>query len=197
MPTSEAVSNSDIAERLRTILSADDFQPARTQVWWDTLKRLFLDALDNLALLSPVARLVIFVACVAVLVLMGLHLWAVIEEARRPRYAEPRVRQSHNESHATAETWLARAHRLANAQELRAAALALQQAVFMHLCQQRQLAWRDSVADWEWLQLLQPSAAAVTFTRAAQHLAFGPHPSRAAFDACARDAQALLQGPNP
>ncbi len=87
---------------------------------------------------------------------------------------------------------LAHATALADAGSLRDAALALQHALLLDGCRRRSLIWRPALSDWEWLRLLEPSAALVELTRTTQRLAFGPAPDRAVFDACRERAHTLL-----
>ena len=184
--------DAEIAQRLRTILASEPFQVDQTHQIWDKILALFkwlsswLDGLD-----LPI-RVGIGAVCIITLLALGAHLVSVISASRRPHHGTGAAELLQLATGATPVTLLQRAHLLAEGGQLRDAARTLQQAVFMHLCHARQVPWRDSTADWEWLQLLRPGAEVVEFTRAAQRLAFGPEPTRAEFDACVRAAEALL-----
>lgn len=182
----------EIAQRLRDILASEAFQPDPTQALWRKILAFLDQLLAWLQGLDAMLRLAIGAACVVALVGLVLHVWSQLVTARRPTGRADEAGLSHHETGATPTMMLQRAENLATAGHLRDAARALQQAVFLDLCLTRQVPWRASTADWEWLALLQPAPEVTHFTRAAQRLAFGPEPTREDFDACAQRAQALL-----
>ena len=184
-------SDADIAERLSRILASEEFQPEasdRLLRWLSELDAKFGAWLSSLHGLGSVLALALGTLAVALLV-WALQAWLVSPEvARRPSAdgsAEP-------ELDASPASLLARARALADAGSLREAARALQAAVLRAACDQRELEWRPALSDGEWLSVLGPSEALVALTRATERIAFGPEPTRAAFEACDREARGLL-----
>src|SRR5581483_8474591 len=84
----------------------------------------------------------------------------------------------------TSDELLADARYFRSQGRLREAARALQQARLVLECRRQSVAWRPTLADWEWIDLLGRPPALVDFTRATQKLAFGAAPTAPALDAC-------------
>jgi len=84
----------------------------------------------------------------------------------------------------TCDELLADARRYKSQARLREAARALQQARLLLECRRQSVAWRPTLADWEWIDRLGRPAALVEFTRATQRVAFGTDPTMPALEAC-------------
>jgi hypothetical protein len=185
-------SDAEIADRLRAILQSDEFQPSfseRMLVW---LERAFRTVRDWLEHLGPAQRLVVVIVSVLVLAAVVFRIGQLVRYSVGPSRFEPAARVSDEQVPLSPALLVERALSLADGGFVRDAARALQQALLLQACQDQNVAWRPSLSEWEWIRLLQPSGAIVDFTYAAQRLAFGPEPSREAFDACAQAVAAFL-----
>lgn len=189
MPPSDA----DIAERLSRILASDEFQPQasdRLLRWLAELDTRLSEWLRSLHGSSSMLALGLVVLAVAALV------WALLAWLAAP--AGPHGSSAASSAAVTVDaspaSLLARARALADAGSLREAARALQTAALRAACDERALGWRPALSDGEWLALLGPPDELSALTRATERLAFGPAPTRAAFDACERAARHLIEG---
>jgi hypothetical protein len=133
---------------------------------------------------------------VVALIVVAVSVWRSYRGALAPRRRTIRQDVLGEETSPSPQKLLSRARALAEEGYLRDAARALQEAMLLQTSRERRVPWRSSLSDWEWIRLLHPSESVVDFTRATERLAFGPEPSRAAFDACARGVQSLLEGPD-
>jgi hypothetical protein len=182
----------EIKARLQAILGSGEFQPslsARARIWLDDAIRVLVHALENM---SPAVRWLAIVVCLVVLLAISVRLWRSYQEAAGPLRRRPAIGNAREQTPVSPADLLARARSLADGGSLRDAALALQHALLFQTCLERKIAWQSSRSDWEWLRILTPSIRVIDFTQAAQRLAFGPEPTRDAFDACAKEADALL-----
>ena len=189
---SASPSEVEIVERLQAILGSDEFRPRAS----DELG-LWLDGFIESLLAGPAfqgesARVL---SLLVVLVVVYAIAWWVYELVLSRRLMLLPALGSAGSAQAALSPPalpLDRARALADAGFVRDAARSLQAAVLQAACMERQLAWRPELSDGEWLALLCPSPDVVALTRLTERLAFGPEPSRAAFDACERAARALL-----
>jgi hypothetical protein len=185
-------SDAEIADRLRAILQSDEFQPSfseRFWVWLDRALRILRDWLEHL---GPAERVLVVIVSVLVLAAAVLRIGQLVRDSVGPPRFEPAARVSPEQAPLSPALLVERALSLADGGFVRDAARALQQALLLQACQDQNVAWRASLSDWEWIRLLQPAGAIVDFTQTAQRLAFGPEPSREAFDACAQAVAAFL-----
>jgi hypothetical protein len=178
-------SDGEIRDRLTAILADPEFRGPDEPAWWTTVKKAWYALVDALDRLSPVARWAILLGALAVLAAIVLH---TIATFRRLLRDAPRTRDGRAERklarEPTCEELLAEARALRAGGQLRQAARALQQARLLLECRRRSLAWRPTLADWEWIDQLGRPAALVDFTRATQRLAFGADPSPREVEAC-------------
>jgi hypothetical protein len=194
VPLSEPIvqpSDADIGERLRQILASEEFQPRAVDRLGQWFAEHDAELSAWLASLHGVGRLfaLLFLALAVAALVWAIQAWLVPHGAPRERQAVGSVAEALD---ATPAALLALARALADAGSLREAARALQTAALRAACDERELVWRPALSDGEWLSLLGPAEELVALTRATQHLAFGPGPTRAAFDACERAARGLL-----
>ena len=189
-------SDAEIHARLRAILATPEFQGPTEPAWWTAFKKAFTWIVDRLSGLGPIARWAILLGAVAALAGLIYHLITtfarLLQEAPRMRQgtAEPAIARE-----PTCEELLADARRFRADGQLREAARALQQARLLLECRRRAVAWRGTLADWEWMAVLGRPAGLIEFTRATQTIAFGAHPSAPAVEACERRLVAELAEP--
>jgi hypothetical protein len=185
-------SDAEIATRLHAILQSDEFQPSLSEgiwVWLDKARHVLMHWLENL---SPGMRVMVAILCICVLAVIAFHLWRTYEGASARVRVPTGTRGKRQRPISSPALLVDRARSLADTGLLRDAARTLQQALLLQTCLERDIPWQASLSDWEWLSILRPSEGVVNFTRNAQRLAFGPEPTRAAFDECAREADALV-----
>jgi hypothetical protein len=185
-------SDSEIADRLRAILQSDEFQASfseRLWVWLDRAIRILRDWLEHLGLAE---RVLVVIVSALVLAAAVFRIGKLVRDSVGPPPFKPAARVSREQAPLSPALLVERALSLADGGFVRDGARALQQALLLQACQDQNVAWRPSLSDWEWIRLLQPAGAVVDFTHTAQRLAFGPEPSREAFDACARTVAAFL-----
>ena len=178
--------DADVKARLAAILASREFQPPLEPNWWRAIKKIWYALLVALERVPPVGRWLIFIGCLAVLA--GMLYYTIVTFRRLLREA-PRTRHGGADELdsgrlPTCDELLADARYFRSQGRLREAARALQQARLLLECRRQSVAWRPTLADWEWIDLLGRPAALVEFTRATQKLAFGADPTAPALDAC-------------
>jgi hypothetical protein len=179
-------SDADLRTRLTAILDSPEFQPPADPAWWSALKKIWNGLLAFLGDLPPAGRWAIFALAMAMLAGLVYYVTLTFQRILRDTpYRRSVVAPDPALTRAqTCEELLADARRLKADGQLREAARALQQARLLLECRRRSVAWRPTLADWEWIAELGRPAGLVEFTRATQKVAFGAEPSAAALEAC-------------
>ena len=187
------MTNEAIAAHLQKILQSEEFSGSAQQRLLEMLRAWFhrfeLWAQD----LSFWPRMALLVVCLGFLAVIAAQVVAAVREANLPSVSSAFVAASALDAQVTAALLFERSGVLADQGQVRDAARVLQQAIWVHMCRERGVAWRASRADWEWVDILRPTGRIVDLTRLVQGLAFGPQPSRASYDTCAREAASLLR----
>jgi hypothetical protein len=181
--------DAEISDRLRAILRSDEFQPSLSDRLWLAIR----GSLDWLAGMGPAVRALVIGACLLVLLAIATVLWRFyLEAAATQRQGSTGKTGRHDEKPLSPQALLAKSRTLEEQGLLRDAARALQHALLLQLCLEREVPWRLSLSDWEWVRIFEPSESVVDFTRATQRLAFGPEPNRADFAVCAQQVHAWI-----
>ncbi|MHB8419991.1 MAG: hypothetical protein ACYDCL_18095 [Myxococcales bacterium] len=175
--------DSEITARLQAILRSDPFHRRISDDLQEWLEKGIPGALHWLRSLPPAARWTIFAACVLLLAAIALQLYLGLRPAGSGT-GRGRQRAQAGEVGAEPGALAALARALAAEGRVREAARALQQAALLRLSRERGLPWRAELADWEWVAELVSVRGLAELTRAAQRLAYGPEPDRAAFAEC-------------
>lgn len=184
----------EVAARLRAILRSDEFQPRLSERIWVSVEdalRAFRFWLDGL---GPATRLLVILVSLLILGALAMHLWRSFREAMGSERLAGGGAARDEPSVPSPGALLERARSLADAGLLRDASRALQEALLLQACRERNLPWRPSLSDWEWVGLLRPSEEIVEVTRTAQRMAFGRQPSRVEFDVCSHRVHELIGG---
>ena len=185
-------SDPEIAERLRAILQSDEFQSRPSQRISLGLAEAVRRLMHWLGDVSPAMRAVVIAACVLTLVAIAIRMWRLYRAVAQPLRTRIHLDATRKETIPSPETLIRRARSLAEAGAIRDAARALQQALLLQTCLERRVPWRSSLSDWEWVRILRPPERVANVTRTTERLAFGPEPTRAAFDACVREVHAWV-----
>jgi hypothetical protein len=179
------VTDPEIASRLKAILALPEFQPDGMDQFWAMLRHFLSSFRGWIDRLGSLQRWSITLAALALLLFILFHLARGYRDALDQQTPRGPGGPPERESRAPDPGSLAMlARRLAEKGDPRAGARALQQAVLVALSRRARLPWNPTAADWEWLTLLRQVEGLADFTRNAQTLAFGPDPTREAFDAC-------------
>jgi hypothetical protein len=188
------VIDSEVASRLKRILARPEFQPDAMDQLAERLRRAFHAFRIWIDHLGPLTRWGITLAALALLLFILLHLARGYREALGTQVSSRSDDRGPREIAAPdAARLAAHARRLADQGDLRAGARALQQAVFVALCQRARVPWNPAAADWEWLGVLRPRSELAEFTRQMQTVAFGPRPTPEAFEVCWAESRPWLE----
>jgi hypothetical protein len=187
----------EIRQRLTAILASPEFQSPEDPAWLRALKKIWHALVAWLEHVPAVGRWAIVVGCVLALVGLGYYVFVTFRRLLReaPQTRHGRAGEIEGARIPTCEELLADAISYKSQARLREAARALQQARLLLECQRQSVAWRPTLADWEWIDRLGRPTALVEFTRATQKVAFGSDPTVPALEACEARLRAELGGP--
>ncbi len=178
--------DAEIRDRLTAILASPEFRRPAEPAWWRAIKKVWSRLVTWLERVPPIGRWVIVVLCVVALAGLGYYVFVTFRRLLReaPRTRHGRAGELGSARVPTCDELLADARRYKSQARLREAARALQQARLLLECRRQSVAWRPTLADWEWIDRLGRPAALVEFTRATQRVAFGTDPTMPALEAC-------------
>ena len=178
--------DAEIRQRLAAILASPEFRKAVDPAWVRALRKIWHWLVERLEHVPAVGRWAIVVGCLVALIGLGYYVFVTFRRLLReaPRTHQARAGELAGARVPTSEELLADARHYKSQGRLREAARALQQARLLLECQRQSMAWRPTLADWEWIDRLGRPAALVEFTRATQNVAFGTDPTVPALEAC-------------
>ena len=176
----------EIRQRLAAILASPEFRKPEEPAWVRVLRKVWHALVAWLEHVPPMGRWAIAAGCLLALIGLGYYVFVTFQRLLReaPRTRQGRAGELAGARVPTSEELLADARSYKSQGRLREAARALQQARLLLECQRQSVAWRPTLADWEWIDRLGRPAALVEFTRATQNVAFGADPTVPALEAC-------------